>query len=150
MLPWPVEFDLAHVPEEVSECYSGADQELLRACRLLVLAMVAAWRWDLDDQLPGRRFHLLPVSALKGDNVVEPSPRMPWYGGMTLLELLETIEQTLVVRADIPFRLEHFVEKAVDGVIGKSSPGVLHPLLRLIAWHDRDALHRDASRVART
>jgi Phosphotransferase enzyme family len=52
----PVEFDLAHVPEEVSECYSGADQELLRACRLLVLAMVAAWRWDLDDQLPnGKR-----------------------------------------------------------------------------------------------
>ena len=52
----PVEFDLAHVPEEVSECYSGADRELLSACRLLVLAMVAAWRWDLDDQLPhGRR-----------------------------------------------------------------------------------------------
>ena len=48
----PVEFDLAHVPEEVSECYAGADQELLRACRLLVLAMVAAWRSDLDDQLP--------------------------------------------------------------------------------------------------
>jgi Phosphotransferase enzyme family len=48
----PVEFDLAHVPEEVSECYSGADQELLRECRLLVLAMVAAWRWDPDDQLP--------------------------------------------------------------------------------------------------
>jgi Phosphotransferase enzyme family len=52
----PVEFDLAHVPEEVSECYSGADQELLRACRLLILAMVAAWRWDLDDQFPnGKR-----------------------------------------------------------------------------------------------
>jgi Phosphotransferase enzyme family len=48
----PVEFDLAHVPEQVSECYSGADRELLRACRLLVLAMVAAWRWDLDDQFP--------------------------------------------------------------------------------------------------
>jgi hypothetical protein len=51
----PVEFDLAHVPEEVSECYC-ADRELLRACRLLVLAMVAAWRWDLNDQLPnGKR-----------------------------------------------------------------------------------------------
>src|SRR4051794_24530361 len=48
----PVEFDLAHVPEEVSECYSNADQELLRACRLLVLAMVAAWRWEQGDQLP--------------------------------------------------------------------------------------------------
>jgi hypothetical protein len=48
----PVEFDLAHVPEAVSKRYAGADQELLRACRLLVLAMVAAWRWDRDDQLP--------------------------------------------------------------------------------------------------
>jgi Phosphotransferase enzyme family len=51
----PVEFDLAHVPEEVRECYSSADQELLRACRLLVLAMVAAWRWDQGDQLPNRK-----------------------------------------------------------------------------------------------
>ena len=50
----PVEFDLAHVPEDVSECYSSADQELLRECRLLVLAMVAAWRWDPDDQFPDR------------------------------------------------------------------------------------------------
>ena len=48
----PVEFDLAHVPEEVSECYPGADQDLLRECRILVLAMVAAWRWDPGDQLP--------------------------------------------------------------------------------------------------
>ncbi len=51
----PVEFDLAHVPEQVSERYAGADQELLRACRLLVLAMVATWRWDQDDQLPNRK-----------------------------------------------------------------------------------------------
>lgn len=48
----PVEFDLAHVPEEVSERYPGADQELLRQCRGLVLAMVAAWRWDPGDQFP--------------------------------------------------------------------------------------------------
>jgi hypothetical protein len=48
----PVEFDLAHVPETVSELYPGIDQELLRDCRQLVLAMVAAWRWDPDDQLP--------------------------------------------------------------------------------------------------
>jgi hypothetical protein len=44
------------VPKEVSERYPRVDQELLRACRLLVLAMVAAWRFDLDDQLPdGKR-----------------------------------------------------------------------------------------------
>jgi Ser/Thr protein kinase RdoA (MazF antagonist) len=52
----PVEFDLAHVPEEVCEHYPGADQDLIRACRVLVLAMVASWRWDRDDQYPdGRR-----------------------------------------------------------------------------------------------
>jgi thiamine kinase-like enzyme len=51
----PVEFDLAHVPEEVGERYADADQEVLRACRLLVLAMVAAWRADRDDQLPNRQ-----------------------------------------------------------------------------------------------
>ena len=52
----PVEFDIAHVPEAVSEHYPDADQELLRECRILMLAMVAAWRWDRDDQFPnGRR-----------------------------------------------------------------------------------------------
>jgi aminoglycoside phosphotransferase (APT) family kinase protein len=52
----PVEFDLAHVPEEVSERYPGVNQELVRECRQLVLAMVAAWRCDPGDQFPnGRR-----------------------------------------------------------------------------------------------
>ena len=48
----PVEFDLAHVPEEVSERYADADEELVNECRVLVLAMVAAWRWDPGDQFP--------------------------------------------------------------------------------------------------
>jgi sulfate adenylyltransferase subunit 1 len=33
---------------------------------------------------------LIPISALRGDNVVELSPRMPWYQGSPLLRLLET------------------------------------------------------------
>src|SRR5258708_6125442 len=36
--------------------------------------------------------YFLPVSALKGDNVVEPSKNMPWFGGPSLLEHLETVE----------------------------------------------------------
>jgi hypothetical protein len=51
----PVEFDLAHVPEEVSGHYPDSDQELLRECRILTLAMVAAWRWDRDDHFPNGR-----------------------------------------------------------------------------------------------
>ena len=50
----PVEFDLAHVPEDVSERYAGADEALLAECRGLVLAMVAAWRWDPGDEFPDR------------------------------------------------------------------------------------------------
>ena len=51
----PIEFDLAHVPEEVVEHYPDVDRELLGACRGLVLAMVAAWRWDAGDQFPNRQ-----------------------------------------------------------------------------------------------
>jgi aminoglycoside phosphotransferase (APT) family kinase protein len=62
----PVEFDVAHVPEEVSERYPVADQELLGDCRMLVLAMVAAWRWDIGDQLPnGQRAARDLISALR-------------------------------------------------------------------------------------
>jgi aminoglycoside phosphotransferase (APT) family kinase protein len=51
----PVEFDLAHAPDEVSEHYPGVNQGLLRECRILVLAMITTWRWDRGDQLPNGR-----------------------------------------------------------------------------------------------
>lgn len=52
----PVEFDIAHAPEEVSDHYPDVDQELLRRCRVLMLAMIVTWRWDRGDRLPdGRR-----------------------------------------------------------------------------------------------
>ena len=51
----PVEFDLAHAPEEVSEHYPGVNRGLLRECRILVLTMITTWRWDRGDQLPNGR-----------------------------------------------------------------------------------------------
>ena len=51
----PVEFDLAHVPKEVSACYAGIDHALLDDCRVLVLAMIAAWRSDPEDRFQGGR-----------------------------------------------------------------------------------------------
>jgi bifunctional enzyme CysN/CysC len=35
---------------------------------------------------------VIPMSALKGDNVVDRTDSMPWYAGATLLEHLETVE----------------------------------------------------------
>ncbi|MFT5705984.1 MAG: bifunctional enzyme CysN/CysC, partial [Oceanospirillaceae bacterium] len=34
----------------------------------------------------------IPMSALKGDNVVDESTKMPWYKGKTLLDTLESVE----------------------------------------------------------
>ena len=51
----PVEFDVAHVPDDVSTLYPDIDRDLLQECRRLVLAMVAAWRWDARDQFPNGR-----------------------------------------------------------------------------------------------
>ena len=36
--------------------------------------------------------HVIPISALTGDNVVEPTENMPWYEGPSLLDHLETVE----------------------------------------------------------
>jgi len=51
----PVEFDLAHAPEAVSAYYPGVNHDLLRECRILVLAMITTWRWDRGDQFPNGR-----------------------------------------------------------------------------------------------
>src|ERR1043166_3910347 len=40
-------------------------------------------------QLGIRELDFIPRSALRGDNVVEPSRNMPWYAGPSLLEYLE-------------------------------------------------------------
>lgn len=43
-------------------------------------------------KLPAAEFHFIPMSALDGDNVVNPSEHMPWYEGQTLMSLFETVE----------------------------------------------------------
>ncbi|MEU5950891.1 phosphotransferase [Streptomyces sp. NPDC047525] len=50
----PIEFDLAHAPEEVGKHYAGADHELIHRCRAVNWALFSAWRWRRDDQMPDR------------------------------------------------------------------------------------------------
>jgi len=47
---------------------------------------------DLTSRLGVHDETAIPISALKGDNVVERTDAMPWYAGSTLLEHLETVE----------------------------------------------------------
>lgn len=44
-----------------------------------------AMRLDMQD------LHFIPISALLGDNLVDPSENMPWYNGSTLMNFLETV-----------------------------------------------------------
>jgi bifunctional enzyme CysN/CysC len=46
---------------------------------------------DFASRLELPDVHFMPISALKGDNVVAPSPNMPWYTGSPLVPLLETV-----------------------------------------------------------
>jgi sulfate adenylyltransferase subunit 1 len=45
-----------------------------------------AQNFKIDD------IRFVPISALKGDNVVTPSEEMDWYPGATLMKLLETVK----------------------------------------------------------
>ena len=42
-------------------------------------------RMSVDD------VHFIPISALVGDNVVDPGDNMPWYEGGTLMHMLENV-----------------------------------------------------------
>ncbi len=48
----------------------------------------------INAKLNLKDVRFIPISALKGDNVVDPSKNMDWYSGSTLMNLLETIEIT--------------------------------------------------------
>jgi bifunctional enzyme CysN/CysC len=76
----------------------------------------------------------IPVSALLGDNVVEPSANMPWYRGLPLLTHLEEQEiasdRNLV---DVRFPVQYVIRPLNDehhdyrGYAGQVAGGVLRP-----------------------
>jgi len=59
---------------------------------------------ELTHKLKLQGVELIPVSALVGDNIVEPSASMPWYNGPTLLEYLETVPLQTFDSASEPLR----------------------------------------------
>jgi len=75
--------------------------------------------------IPDIRF--IPISALKGDNVVNPSTKSPWYSGKPLLELLDTIEIHDVQNYDRPrFPVQYVNRPNLDfrGYSGTVASGV--------------------------
>jgi sulfate adenylyltransferase subunit 1 len=91
---------------------------------------LTGWAARLD--IPDISF--IPVSALQGDNVVERSESMDWYGGGPLLYHLEHVviapDRNL---ADVRFPVQHVIRPMSDehhdyrGYTGQVAGGVLHP-----------------------
>jgi bifunctional enzyme CysN/CysC len=85
--------------------------------------------------------NFIPLSALKGDNVVEPGDKMPWYHGNCLLEFLENVHVSsdrnfddlrfpvqYVLRPDIQFR--GFSTSVASGIIRKGDEVMVLPSMK--------------------
>ena len=72
----------------------------------------------------------IPISALKGDNILEASAQTPWYQGQSLLHYLETVEHADNT-AEKPFRMRvQWVNRPnldFRGFCGTIASGKIHP-----------------------
>ncbi|WMI64010.1 GTP-binding protein [Aestuariibaculum sp. YM273] len=66
---------------------------------------------DYQDQ----KITFIPVSALKGDNVVHKSEQMPWYKGEALLEHLEQLNKADIYNVGTPrFPVQYVIRPKTD------------------------------------
>ena len=71
---------------------------------------IAAAYKELAKKLNLHNITFIPISALAGDNVVQPSVNMPWYLGPTLLQHLETVEIEPEADHDAPrFQVQYVI-----------------------------------------
>ena len=76
---------------------------------------IAASYQKLAQELNIPEIIFIPVSALAGDNIVEPSKNMPWYTGKTLLEHLETVEtHQLSPAPEARFQVQYVIRPRTD------------------------------------
>ncbi|MFO1506735.1 MAG: sulfate adenylyltransferase subunit CysN [Lysobacterales bacterium] len=73
----------------------------------------------------------IPLSALRGDNIIEPGGNMPWYHGPTLMHYLDTVEvdETLDERGPLRFPVQWVNRPHLDfrGFSGTIAGGVVKP-----------------------
>lgn len=82
--------------------------------------------------------NFIPLSALKGENVVEPTTLMPWYHGKSMLEFLESVHISsdrnfddmrfpvqYVLRPDLDFR--GFSARVASGILRKGEKIMVLP-----------------------
>ncbi len=97
---------------------------------------------SFSDKLDVKDIRFVPISALKGDNVVERSGNMNWYNGPTLMYLLEHLhisnDQNYV---DARFPVQYVIRPQSDkyhdyrGYAGRIAGGVFKPGEKVMVLH---------------
>jgi bifunctional enzyme CysN/CysC len=85
---------------------------------------------DFATRLEVRSVHFIPISALRGDNVVDPSTQMPWYRGVPLLDYLETVHiasDRNLIDLRFPVQLAMRQDMSFRGFAGTLASGILRP-----------------------
>lgn len=85
---------------------------------------------DFVTRLKIPDLHFIPLSALKGDNVVDRSANTPWYTGQPMLEMLESIHVTSDHNfIDFRFPVQYVLRPDADfrGFSGKIASGIVRP-----------------------
>jgi len=85
---------------------------------------------NFAENLDIKDITFIPISALKGDNVVHESDNMPWYQGPTLLHRLETVRpEATRNQVDFRFPVQHVIRPHQDfrGFAGQVASGKVRP-----------------------
>jgi len=72
----------------------------------------------------------IPISALKGDNIVNSSPNTPWYDGASIMEYLETVEVSAPAQQRdfrMPVQWVNRPNREFRGFAGMIASGVISP-----------------------
>lgn len=83
---------------------------------------------DFAAKLNLTDIRFIAISALRGDNVVDPSTQMPWYRGATLMHLLESVhiasDRNLI---DLRLPVQYVIRPDLDfrGFAGTIASGIL-------------------------
>ncbi|HKE20390.1 MAG TPA: sulfate adenylyltransferase subunit CysN [Kofleriaceae bacterium] len=95
---------------------------------------------EFATRLEVRSVHFIPISALEGDNVVEPSARMPWYRGVPLLDYLETVHiasDRNLIDLRFPVQLALRQDASFRGFAGTLASGILRPGVEVMVLPSR-------------
>lgn len=81
-----------------------------------------------SDKLSAESIYFIPISALKGDNIIEHSKNMPWYQGSPLLDYLENVNVSggrNLIDFRFPVQYVNWGGKNLRGYCGTIASGVI-------------------------